>query len=58
MSLLATTLVVEVPFLASMFEFARLDLREYAYAFALAVSIIPLVEIAKLIYRIVHKNDK
>ncbi len=57
-SLLATTLVVEVPFLASMFEFARLDLREYAYAFALAVSIIPLVEIAKLIYRIVHKNDK
>lgn len=54
-SVVATTLVVEVDFLADMFDFARLDLTEYVIALALAVSIIPLVEIAKLVYRTVHK---
>lgn len=50
-SFIATTLVVEVPFLADMFDFARLDLTEYAIAFILAVSIIPLVEFVKFVYR-------
>lgn len=57
-SFLATTLVVEVPFLAEVFEFARLDLSEYAIAFGLAVSVIPIVELTKLVYRIIHKHDK
>lgn len=56
-SFAATTLVVEVNFLADMFNFARLDFTEYAVAFVLAVSIIPLVEIAKFIYRTVHRNE-
>ncbi len=57
-SFLATTLVVEVPFLAELFDFAHLDFTEYAIAFCLAISIIPIVELTKLVYRLLHKNDK
>lgn len=55
-SLFATTIVVEVPVLAEAFDFARLDLIEYAIAFGLALSIIPIVEFTKFIYRSVHKK--
>jgi Ca2+-transporting ATPase len=58
LSLILTTVVIEVPFLADAFELAHLDLMEYGIAFGLAISIIPIVEIIKLIQRIVskHKN--
>ena len=56
LSLLLTTVVIEVPFLADAFELAHLSLREYAIAFGLAITIIPIVEIIKLFQRIVHKN--
>ena len=56
LSLLLTTLVVEVPFLAQAFELAELNGAEYGIAIALAISIIPMVEIAKAIARLVRKK--
>ena len=56
LSLLLTTVVVEVPFLANAFELAELNIREYAIAFGLAVLIIPIVEIVKIIHRAVDKK--
>jgi Ca2+-transporting ATPase len=53
---LLTTVVIEVPFLADAFELAQLDLMEYGIAFALAVSIIPIVEIVKIIHRMADKK--
>lgn len=50
-SLAATTLVCEVPFLANAFEFAPVDFSEYVVALCFAVSIIPIVELVKLIQR-------
>ncbi|MGN0744860.1 MAG: cation-translocating P-type ATPase [Christensenellales bacterium] len=56
LSLALTTIVVEVPFLAQAFELAELDVVEYAIAMALAVSVIPMVEIIKAIARAVRKK--
>lgn len=50
-SLLATTLVIEVPFLANAFGFTSINLKEYAVALALAFCIIPAVELVKLCQR-------
>jgi len=52
LSFLLTTVVVEVPFLCNAFNLAHLDLTEYAIAMALALSIIPIVEICKIFTRI------
>ncbi len=56
LSLLLTTLVIEVDFLAKAFELAHLDITEYGIAFALAILIIPIVEIIKIIHRAVEKK--
>ncbi len=56
LSLILTTVVIEVPFLANAFELAQLDLPEYGIAFGLAVSIIPIVEICKIIHRAIDKK--
>ena len=56
MSLLMTTVVIYVPFLANAFDFQPIDLMEYAVALALAFAIIPLVEIVKAIERAVDKR--
>lgn len=56
MSLLMTTIVIYVPFLANAFDFQTIDLMEYAVALALAFAIIPLVEIVKAIERAVDKK--
>lgn len=56
MSLLMTTIVIYVPFLANAFDFQTIDLMEYAVALALAFAIIPLVEIVKAIERVVDKR--
>lgn len=54
-SLLCTTLVIYVPFLADVFGFEHISLVEYGVSIALAVCIIPIVEISKWIQR---KNPK
>ena len=56
LSLVLTTVVIEVPFLANAFELAQLDLPEYGIAFALAILIIPVVEIIKIFQRLADKK--
>ena len=55
-SLLATTLVCEVPFLANAFGFVSVGLKEYLIALGLGVLVIPIVEIVKLFQRISCRN--
>jgi len=50
-SLVATTLVCELPFLANAFGFASVGISEYLIAIALGLVVIPVVEIVKLIQR-------
>ena len=50
-SLVLTTLVLEVPALASAFGFTAISLTEYAAALALAVLVIPIVETVKYVQR-------
>ena len=50
-SLVLTTLLLEVPFLASAFGFMPIGLKEYAIAMGLAFLVIPVVEIVKFFQR-------
>ena len=54
-SLLLTTLVIEVPFIAKAFGFIPIGGTEYAIAMGLAVLVIPVVETVKLIQRKIAK---
>lgn len=56
LSLALTTAVVEIDALANMFEFTHLSLEAYAISLALAISIIPMVEIVKAIQRACAKK--
>ena len=56
LSLLLTTVVIEVPFLAEVFELAHLSLVEYGIALGLGFTIIPLVEVVKLVHRLIDKK--
>ena len=51
LSLFATTLVCEIPFLASAFNFTIVSIKEYAIAVGLGFVVIPIVELVKLIQR-------
>ena len=55
-ALALTTGVIYIPFLANLFSFQSISAVEYFTAMALSVSIIPLVEIVKLIERNVNKK--
>ena len=48
-----TTLVIEVPFLAALFGFSTIGIVEYLIGMGLAFTIIPVVELIKLIQRTV-----
>lgn len=54
-SLVLSTVVIYVPFLANAFDFASISFAEYLVSMALAISVIPIVEIVKLIQRKVEK---
>jgi Ca2+-transporting ATPase len=56
LSLLLTTAVVEIDFLCRAFELAHLDLMEYGIAMGLGFCIIPIVEIVKLVHRLIDKK--
>ena len=56
-SLIATTLVCEIPFLANAFGFEPIGITEYAIAIALGVIVIPVVEIVKFVQRTISKKD-
>ena len=51
LSLLLTTLVLEVPFLANAFGFTPIGLTEYLIALAMGLLVIPVVEIVKFFQR-------
>lgn len=51
LALILTTMVIEVPFIANLFDFEVISLKEYAIAMSLAVSVIPIVELVKWIQR-------
>ena len=55
-SLLLTTLVIEVPFIANAFGFTPISWTEYAVAMGLAILVIPIVEIVKLFQRLLAKK--
>ncbi len=55
-SFLATTAVIYVPFLRDAFGFETISLPEYGVCVALALSIIPIMELIKLIRRAVAKK--
>ena len=55
-SLVLTTLVIEVPFIANAFGFTPIGFTEYAIAMGLAILVIPIVEIVKLFQRIFAKK--
>ncbi len=56
LSLLLTTLVIEVPFLARAFDFVSIGLTEYLIAMGLAITIIPIVELTKFFVRLKEKK--
>lgn len=57
-TLVLTTLVCEVPFLASAFGFESIEIGEYAVALALGFCVVPVVELVKLIQRTIAKKKK
>ena len=56
-ALLLTTLVIEVPALARIFEFTTISAKEYGIAMGLAIMIIPIVEIVKAVQRAVENKQ-
>ena len=55
LSFILTIAVIEIDFLANAFSLANLNLREYGIALSLSITIIPIVEIVKLISRKIKK---
>jgi Ca2+-transporting ATPase len=55
-SLVLTTLVLEVPFIANAFGFTPIGWGEYGIAILLAILVIPIVEIVKLCQRSLAKR--
>ncbi len=55
LSLVLSTAVVEIPFLARAFGFAELSMTEYAISIGFALLVIPIVEIIKAIQRALKK---
>ncbi len=55
LTLILTTAVIYVPFLADAFEFTAISLKEYGACVLLGLSTIPVVEIVKAIQRAVKK---
>jgi len=56
-SLVLTTLVIEVPFLAAAFDFTPISLVEYAIALGLAILIIPIMECVKAVQRKIGSKE-
>ena len=55
-SLLLTTLIIEVPFLATAFGFTTIGFLEYGISMGLAILVIPVVELVKLLQRSLAKK--
>ncbi len=58
LSLILSTVVIYIPFLAKAFDFAHITLNEYATSLGIAFLVIPIVEIVKFFQRIADKKKK
>ena len=56
-ALLLTTVVIEIPALARLFEFATISWKEYGVAMGLAFLIIPIVEVVKAFQRAAARRN-
>ncbi|MBQ2773316.1 MAG: cation-translocating P-type ATPase [Clostridia bacterium] len=56
LSLVLTSVVVLIPEVAGLFEMASIDWKEYLIAMGLGFCIIPLVEVVKLVHRLIDKK--
>lgn len=56
LSLVLTTAVIYVPFLANAFDFAAISALEYAISILLAFAVIPIVELVKLVQRKIEEK--
>ena len=56
LSLVLTSVVVLIPEVAGLFEMAPIDWKEYLIAMALGFCIIPLVEVVKLVHRLIDRS--
>jgi Ca2+-transporting ATPase len=56
LTLVLTTAVIYVPFLADLFEFSHISLQEYGVSVGIAFLIIPLVELVKFVQRLIAKK--
>ena len=56
LSLVLTTAVIYIPFLSKAFGFEHISLAEYFTALGLAFTIIPIVELVKLVTRLVRRD--
>jgi Ca2+-transporting ATPase len=56
-SFVATTLVCEVPFLREAFSLAEVSFTEYGIAIGIGLLVIPIVEIVKLVQRLLGKKN-
>ncbi len=57
-SFVMTVAVIYVPFLRDAFRFEHIDIGEFAIAIGLALTIIPIMELVKLIQRAIEKKKK
>jgi len=57
-SLILTSAVIYIPFLATAFDFVALTWQEYLISMALALAVIPTVEFVKLLKRAASKHKK
>lgn len=55
-SLIATTAVCEIPFLANAFGFTSVSFFEYVIAIVIGAMVIPVVELVKLVQRKIAKQ--
>lgn len=58
LSFLCTTAVIYIPFLSSAFGFAHISFGEYGIAILLAATIIPIVELAKWMQRMLEEKKR
>lgn len=56
LSLILTVCVIYIPGLNTAFEFTAISLKEFLIAIGLAITVIPFVEISKLVTALVRKK--
>ncbi|HKM33376.1 MAG TPA: calcium-translocating P-type ATPase, PMCA-type [Lachnospiraceae bacterium] len=57
-SLISTTAVIYIPFLSNAFGFTPISIEEYVVSLLISITIIPIVELTKLVQRVFDKRVK